>query len=126
MIKKNLATYMVVFILILTTLTGCSNQDNKSQNNSKGKIHSKFEEFTGVKEKSLTLPKGKNIVIKYDSKVTNGSLIIKVVCPYGIEIDLGSNMKGSKTIETEYEGEYKIVITGEKASGYYKITYNIK
>lgn len=126
MIKRNLVTYIVAFTLILTTLIACSNQNNKSQDNSKGKIHSKFEQFTGVKEKSLTLSNGKNIVIKYDSKVTNGSLTIKVVCPYGIEIDLGSNMKGSKTIETEYEGEYKIVITGEKASGYYEITYNTK
>ena len=114
-----------MMVVLMACLTACSYGDTQVrlgwvETPCSSGIEARFDRFDGKELRSISLDVGDQLRIDFQTELESGSLDVQMLDPEGQMVD-GSRFDRSGnariTITAEDEGNYRLQIVGEDASG---------
>ena len=125
--RKGLAVFLLIVLISALAFTGCTRKLMWVENSGRDHIQATYKRFTGIEKKTIRLEEGDNLVIDYESEVTEGTLSLTLTDPDGNEImSLQSDTEGTQKVDAPESGRYTLWIEGDKTGGSFEIEWRIE
>lgn len=123
-----LITAVVMLIIFLLLMTGCTKRLGYTGTNIPGHIKASYMLYSGS-EKSAVIQAstGQTIYFAYSSKVEKGALTMTVIDEQGRElVNLPAGKPGVKELDIQNNGKYFVVVRAEAAKGFFDIYWEVR
>jgi hypothetical protein len=126
---KNNFIVLVVGILLVAVLSGCTYGSGISRNskefNTSTTMSMKYDKFDGHKSTSVKVKEGEAIDINVDIVTVSGKISLSIIDENGKSFYKGTDIPTSTfVVSIDKKGKYNIKVSSENHEGSYKISWS--